>query len=53
MAPEEAQVFDLIGLLDLWHLKHDAFQTRFKSMSSNAQIKDVLLYEIIGSAWLP
>lgn len=53
MAPEEDHLFNLIDRSDLWHLEPESIQYYLKSMYSNDQIKDGLLYRLVGSDWLP
>lgn len=53
LAPEEDRIFDLIGRPDLWHLEAEAIQTKLKGMAQGTQIRDGLLYKLVGQSWLP
>ena len=53
LAPEEDRIYDLIGRPDLWPFENAAIQKRLELMASSSQIKDGMLYKLVGTSWLP
>ena len=53
LAPEEDRIYDLIGRPDLWSFENAAIQKRLELMASSSQIKDGMLYKLVGTSWLP
>lgn len=50
LAPKEDRIYDLVGRPALCSLKSAAVQKRLKLMSSSFQIKDGMLYKLVGTS---
>lgn len=50
LAPEEGPIYDIVSRPNFWPFESDAAQKQLELMVSSSQIKDGMLYKLVGTS---